>query len=556
MTPGLFANTASRASGNALRFHCAFALLLGAGSAGCRGEVRQELPDAHQLSATPVACRINVEKVGREIPRRLFGTNLEWFNSADGISDRDGAVDPAWVSLARDEGVENIRFPGGTLSDFYHWRDGVGPQDQRPERDHPTDSGRSRNAFGTPEFLRFCQAVGAEPLITANAGTGEAAEAAAWVAYCNRRSGNAAEDGVPANAKVTLWEVGNELYLPGNPTDKKIITVSPEAYTQRFLGFAAAMRNVDPAIKLMAIATANSTEQQLPYPNWTDTLLKGAASQIDFLAIHNAYFPMIFGRTGLTMKEVYQSLWAAPEAVDRSLTALDALISKYENGRHIEVAVTEWGALFSFDREWLDQVKTMGTSVYLARLMQVCISQPRVTVADYFKFTDRSMMGWVGYDQKPKVPYFVVELFARHFGSRLVEASVQSPTYSVAQVGVAHAESDVPDVTAVASIDENGRKLFINLINRSWSTIHQVHLDLGKFDAAPTGVAWQLSSPGLTDNNGRDLPPEIPDRMFVEPTQNPSAKGTIGIERKPFEVGSPVSLEPYSIVTLEIDAKA
>src|SRR6202030_4305473 len=137
------------------------------------------------------------------------------------------------------------------------------------------------------------------------------------------------------------------------------------------------------------------------------------------------YCPMIFGKTGLTAKAVYQSLWAAPEAVDRSLSDLDALIAKYANGRPIGIAVTEWGALFSFDPQWIDHVKTMGTAVYLARLMQVFINHPRVVLADYFKFTDRSPMGWVGYDKKPKIPYYVVQLFARHFGSRLVEATVE-----------------------------------------------------------------------------------------------------------------------------------
>ncbi|MGA3007065.1 MAG: alpha-L-arabinofuranosidase C-terminal domain-containing protein [Opitutaceae bacterium] len=524
--------------------------------AACRGAKPLELSEIHSRSDRPVVCHVDPTRELRRIPRALFGTNLEWFNNADGLAGPDGSVDPAWLTLARDEGIDNVRFPGGTLSDFYHWRDGIGPVENRPVREHPTDPGQSPNLFGTPEFIRFCQAIDAQPLITVNAGTGTAAEAADWVAYCNQPSNaERAADGLPDPVNVKLWEVGNELYLPGNPTDKKKITVPPDVYADRFLEFAAAMRKADPTIKLMAIGTANSSAIELPYPDWTETLLKKAAPAMDYIAVHNAYYPMIFGKTGLAAKDVYQSLWAAPEAVNRSLSALDALLTKYESGRHIGIAVTEWGAMFSFDRQWIDQVKTMGTAVYLARLMQVFIGQPRVEVANYFKFTDRFAMGWVGYDQKPKVPYYVIQLFARHFGRRLVETTVESPTFSIGPVGVATAEQDVPDVTAVAALDDSGHKLFINLINRSWQTIHSVQLDTGRFKAADAATAWELTAPGVTDHNGRDMPAEIPPSLYDEPPLNRAAKAVVQLEEKTVTLKSAIVLQPYSILTLELNAQ-
>jgi alpha-N-arabinofuranosidase len=523
----------------------------------CRGEKNQDLPTAHHLSAAPVTCHVNPDRVLRSIPRELFGTNLEWFNYADGMCGPDGSIDPEWLRLAREEGVDNVRWPGGTLSDFYHWRDGIGPVGDRPVREHPTDPGKSPNIFGTPEFLRFCQAINARPLITVNAGTGTAAEAAAWVAYCNAaENSDRTADGLTAPAGVKLWEVGNELYLPGNPTDKKIITVPPAVYAGRFLQFAAAMRKVDPSIKLIAIGTANATTFPLPYPDWSEVLLQKAAAQMDYIAVHNAYFPMIFGQRGLALKDVYQSLWASPEAVNRSLQALDTLITKYEKGHRIEIAVTEWGALFSNDPQWVDQVKTMGSAVYVARLMQVFLGQPRVTLADHFKFTDRSIMGVVGYDRKPKIPYYVLQLFSQHFGSRLVDASIESPTFSVKAVGPAPAANDVPELTVAASLDDTGHRLFVNIVNRSWDTIHQVQLETGSFQPAGRATAWSLSSPGLTDHNGRDLPEEIPTGMYREPVLDQNRKGPVSLEKKTVDLKSPISIPPYSILTLELDARS
>jgi alpha-N-arabinofuranosidase len=506
-----------------------------------------------RLSATPMTCRINPSQVIRTIPHGLYGTNLEWFNQADGISNDDGSVDPAWVQLAKAQGLDSIRFPGGTLSDFYHWEDGIGPEAKRPVREHPTDNGSSKNVFGTPEFLRFCQSAGVRPLITVNAGTGDAAEAARWVSYCNSpQNAQRAADGLTTPASVSLWEIGNELYLPGNPTDKKIITIPPDVYAKRFLDFATAMRAVDPNIKLIAIGTANASNYTgLPYPQWTDTVLSQAASQIDLFSVHNAYFPYTFGMASAPTRDLFQSLWAAPEAVKRSLDQLNTQIAKYEQQRHIDIAITEWGPLFSSNPDQIDLVKTLGSAVYTARLLQVFVSTPRLTVANYFKFTDRTFMGWIGYDKKPKVPYYVIQLFSQHFGSRLVSATIDSPVYTSKSEGVIAAESNVPELTSVAALDDSGKKLFVNLVNRSWDTLHQVKLDLGNFTPAVSATIWSISSPGVTDHNGPDMGPEIAKDVYEEPDVSSAATLPISIQSTQVKSTGAILVPPHSVVTVE-----
>lgn len=189
--------------------------------------------------------------------------------------------------------------------------------------------------------------------------------------------------------------------------------------------------------------------------------------------------------------------------------------------------------------------------------MQVYLEQPRVTVANYFKFTDQTFMGWVGYDKKPKIPYYVVQLFARHFGTRLVTSSVPaSPTFKTAALGPMAAENAVPELTSVAALDATGGKLFINIVNRSWDTIHQVKFDTGTFNAATQGRTWSISSPGPTDHNGRDLPSHIPTSMYVEPPLHRDTKGPVGIKEKTFDLTHPLLIPPYSIVTVELDLRS
>src|SRR4029079_10310985 len=87
---------------------------------------------------------------------------------------------------------------GGIFSDFYRWREGVGPRATRPPMLNLLWGGIESNQVGTAEFVGLCRAAGGEPLICVNfesdgrrqylkakdsVRTADAKEAAAWVAY-------------------------------------------------------------------------------------------------------------------------------------------------------------------------------------------------------------------------------------------------------------------------------------------------------------------------------------------------------------------------------------
>ncbi|MCX7002553.1 MAG: hypothetical protein NTV22_04690, partial [bacterium] len=61
-----------------------------------------------------------------------------------------------------------IRWPGGCFCWVYDWKHAIGPRAQRqpaPVFDWTGDGGTDSNDFGTDEFITFCRAVGAEPLL-------------------------------------------------------------------------------------------------------------------------------------------------------------------------------------------------------------------------------------------------------------------------------------------------------------------------------------------------------------------------------------------------------
>lgn len=532
-------------------------LLLLAASPALHGAVN----DAAVYPVTTVSQTFTVDIDPRvtlsTVDKRIFGSNLEWFNEAGGLSSPDTTKRNKLITLAQQSGQSVYRFPGGILADYYHWVDGTGPQAQRPVRPHYTDPASSANSFGSPEFFNFLKSTGAQGLVTVNAGTGTAEEAAAWVAYANSPvNARRQADGFASPVGIKLWEVGNELYLPGNPGEPPI-GVSPEIYAGRFNQFSDAMRAVDPSIKVLALGVANAhSGPASQYSNWTETVLRYSASKIDMLAVHNSYFPILQRVQQAPVASVYPALWAAPEAVDKSLTALEALIARYENGRKIGIAITEWGALFATpysDPYWVDHSKTMGSGVFTARMLQVFMQHPRVQMANHFKFTDNGYLGLVSADnQRAKVPYYVMQMMAKGTGNLRIKSTLNTATttYSVPSVGIMWPESNVAEITQVVTRDTVSGKVYVNLVNRSMSRAYKIKPRL-LYGRTSGGVLLQVKAAEPTAHNGRDVPSWWGSQwLSVYEPYTSAAANSIALKTTTWTAGSAVTVAPFSVVTI------
>ena len=77
-----------------------------------------------------------------------------------------------------------LRWPGGCFADTYHWKNGVGPVNERPRIDNVFWGGTVEdNSFGTHEFLNLCEMIGADAYISANVGSGTVQEMVEWIEY-------------------------------------------------------------------------------------------------------------------------------------------------------------------------------------------------------------------------------------------------------------------------------------------------------------------------------------------------------------------------------------
>lgn len=196
------------------------------------------------------------------------------------------------LELLRELGGSIYRWPGGNFTSGYDWRDGIGDRDRRPPRKNPAWTGVEHNDFGTDEFMAFCKAVDADPMIAVNTGYGDAYSAGQWVQYCNGSSdtlagGWRAGNGHESAYAVKHWCVGNEMYGPW-----QLGFMSLAHYQIKHNLVAEAMLEADADIQLAAVGCfeainkEHDPEQAKSGIPWSEGMLMACADHMHLISEH------------------------------------------------------------------------------------------------------------------------------------------------------------------------------------------------------------------------------------------------------------------------------
>ena len=466
-------------------------------------------PAARSVGPLKATVEVEASEVLRQIPRSMFGANMEWrWNATYMWREERRAADPVGLQLTKDMGVALIRYPGGVYSDLYHWKEGIGPVEKRPIIKHePGKEDKSRAVFGTDEALGFAKDIGGELLITVNAGTGTAEEAADWVRYVNAKE-----------LRVRFWEVGNELYINDGSPISKATTVGPEKYAARFLEFAKAMRAADPRIKIGAIGGENQGRyNSVSYPNWNRIVFERAGAEIDFLSVHDAYAPLVSDdeERRKDLRTIYRSMMAAPTHVARNLQTLSKQLADWGSpARKPFLAVSEWGPIFQWVHKgrYVDHPKTLGSALFAASTLKALIEAPQVQIAAFWMLNDFSVLGWLsstdGSFPPPNPKWamtaraYAFQMFTHHFGEQLVRSRATSPTFDSDEVGVTDAARGVPLLDVVSSLSADGRTLYLLAINKSFDADIDTALGIRGFRPNEAATAVTLNGTGIDAHTG------------------------------------------------------
>jgi alpha-N-arabinofuranosidase len=226
----------------------------------------QSSPGFLGAQSRPAVIKIDTDRVIGEVDAHLFGNFTEHlgrciyggiFEEGSPLADENGFRKDV-LAAVQGLGVTVLRWPGGNFASGYNWMDGIGPRDQRPARRDDAWGSLESNRFGTDEFLKYCERVGAEPYLCINAGLGSVDEARKWVEYVNEPGKTYLAEQRRKNGRdkpwgVKYWGLGNEIDGPWQLGHK-----NAEDYATFALEAAKAMRRADESIQLIASGSSNA----------------------------------------------------------------------------------------------------------------------------------------------------------------------------------------------------------------------------------------------------------------------------------------------------------
>lgn len=231
--------------------------------------------DDIQFGAAPAPA---LTHLGVDTTQTIRPADARWFGLNTAVW--DSYFDTTATSNALQElGCLSLRFPGGSLSDEYHWATGT----------TLTNTWSWSTSFGN--FMHIATNLGAQVFITVNYGSGSSNEAAAWVKSAN----------ITNHCNFKYWEIGNECYGTWE-TDTNTVAHDPYTYATRAAGYIARMKAADPTIKIgvVAVPGEDSSSNNAAHPTvnprtgqthygWTPVMLarlKSLGAIPDFLIYH------------------------------------------------------------------------------------------------------------------------------------------------------------------------------------------------------------------------------------------------------------------------------
>ncbi|MGW2636852.1 cellulose binding domain-containing protein [Streptomyces sp. NPDC001348] len=430
--------------------------------------------------------------------------------------------DPEVATLMKTAGAGAMRYPGGSYADIYHWKD------------HSAPGGYVAPGTGFDDFMGTVKAAGAQPVIIANYGSGTPEEAADWVRYAN----------ITKHYGARYWEIGNEIYGNGhygsgweNDThaDK-----SPKEYATQVKAYAAAMKAVDPSVRIGAVLTmpGNWPDGVIgdgEAADWNHTVLAEVAHDIDFVSVHwypggtadepavnrvaqlpgelrevrsllDRYAGPDAAGIGIAMTEVNGSTGGTPFTTrPNGLFAADAMMTALENG------------VFTVD--WWDTHNGVGA-----------IS----TVNGETDYGDMGMLSSAGCSgsvcepaaNTPFAPYYGIKALAALGGAGDTMVASGSSSSQVSAHAVEQADGD----------------LAVLLVNKDAGAAHTVALHYAGFTADhgdPAVLRWApgdadlVPAPGTASSSQAVLPPSSLTVLTLHPQPGSGPSTTIGTPGTP-----------------------
>lgn len=411
-------------------------------------------------------------------------------------SDAIGTLDPDAVKMAKAMNITELRF-GGNFSSYYHWRDGIGPEDKRPTTENIAWGIPEYNNFGTDEFLQLCDLLGVVPQFDLNMGSGTPQEAADWVQY------------IRAHHKGrVLYELGNELYgkwQVGYPTVSEIAA--------RTLAFSKAVRAVAPDAELIGTGAGGG--------EWNAAQESDPAGTYNYLSFHFIYGTNHPVKESLGPDFVASAAYAIPYAGGSLIDKMAAQLNTKPDLRgKVHFAATEW--LFNskgygernFTNESPSWMNEGGAVLAAGFLNTVLRHSDSVTLTDMTGLMEFAGI-WKRREQVYAMPaYYAFQMYTAIKGDTILSTTSDTGTYTV-QGGDRPYENaaDVPVIDVVATRSADGKYVTLLCVNRGLNEDVPTSFDLSAERIAGAAQMRQIRAVSRYESNDEVEPEHVVPRV-------------------------------------------
>ena len=509
-----------------LRLNGLIALMLFFGLAISFGQSQKIMIKMENVEDAPVISRHIyghfAEHLGRCIYEGFYVGDNSMIPNTEGV--RNDIID-----ALKELQIPNLRWPGGCFADTYHWKDGIGPQENRPTIVNTWWGGVTEdNSFGTHNFLNLCEVLETEPYLSGNVGSGTVQELADWVQYTNFKGKSPMSDLRRENGReepwtVKFWGIGNEAWGCGG-------NMRPEYYADIYKKYVTFMSDADVEGGLYKIASGASNDDY----NWTEVLMKNIPkNMLQGVALHH-YSVIDWKAKGSDVdftEDLYFKTMKESWLMEELIVKHTAIMDKYDKEKEVDLIVDEWGGWYEVaegtNPGFLYQQNTMRDAMIAGMNLNIFNNHAdRVKMANLAQ-TVNVLQAVILTDKEKMIltpTYHVMNMFKVHQDAKLIPISFESPEYTF------NGES-LPAVNASASMDDAG-KMHLSIVNIDAHKENTVSIDLNTLGIKKiTGRI--LMSDKLQDHNSFDNPNKIAPKEYKDFTFK---KGVLEVELPPFSV--------------------
>lgn len=404
------------------------------------------------------------------------------YDEGNPLSDADGYRKDV-MEAVKNLGVSILRYPGGNFSSGYNWTDGIGPKDQRPVRVELAWNALESNRFGTDEFLRYCERIGAQPYLCINGGLGTIDDARHWVEYTNESrhtywADQRRKNGRDAPYNVKYWGLGNEIDGGWQLGHK-----NAEDYAKFAVEAAKAMRLVDRSIRLIASGSSNYGAD---WQGWNRTVIQALHGTADYVALH----------TYINNRDNdFEKYMAWSQTVERYIdTAAASIKAAHRPGeRPMYIAYDEWNVWYrAQNAQHLEEIYNFEDALAMGMFFNTFFRHADVVkmanLAQMVNVIAPIMTNETGLFLQPI--YFPIAEYGKQRGNTSLDVWVSSPMYTANR-------QQIPYLYVSSTYNAKDRSLFVNVLNRSKSQDIETKIENQEGTLASHGEVWEMNYPDL-----------------------------------------------------------